>query len=317
MMFGRFEIPKRTLEIGNLCHLPKALDSSEPDCSAENAESGAPLAVRQRPCSALDCEGEHTRELASQNIAALRGPAKSRGGSLRLHGVRTGGRQYCHHAGAQGSGFRFGICLDMFRARYALPLAPRTRWGWRMSSLEPAKIMVAVGPAVVKVLGYGISTMGLIQAETGNGFGAADARIARRNRFAERRFDQPLESIHVGAILYEMVTAGKAFGAERSGRFAGSRSENEMPELAPGRIASKGASWRECGDMKALAKDPAARYQNGRRLDGGSGRIIKRAGREEDGHARTKKKLVNKRCNSTLRSDAAASAKFHHGKLCE
>jgi len=130
------------------------------------------------------------------------------------------------------------------------------------ASLEPAKIMSG-WDGTVKILSYGISTMGeyAVQAaekpaeilhymspEQVNG-GALDVRS---NLFT------------LGAILYEMATEQKAFPGDNAEQVRQQIRETMPP--APIQVNGKVHPVLSGLIMKALAKDPAERYQSGREL---------------------------------------------------
>jgi serine/threonine-protein kinase len=130
------------------------------------------------------------------------------------------------------------------------------------ASLEPAKIMSG-WDGTVKILSYGISTMGdyAVQAagkpgeilyymspEQLNG-GALDVRS---NLFT------------LGAILYEMATEQKPFPGDEAEQIR-QQIIGTMP-AAPIQVNGKVHPALSGLIMKALAKDPAERYQSGREL---------------------------------------------------
>src|SRR6202453_4769483 len=129
-------------------------------------------------------------------------------------------------------------------------------------SLEPAKIMVQ-WDGMVKILGYGISNMSLIGAGLGNGLGRLMPYCSPEQIRGEA-IDLRSNLFTVGAILYEMVASRKAFDAEDAGALA-SQIENETPP-APVSVNSKIHPAVSALIMKALAKNPAERYQSAREL---------------------------------------------------
>ena len=128
------------------------------------------------------------------------------------------------------------------------------------SSLEPDKILVQ-WDGLVKVLGYGISSMSLIAAESGDGLGRLMPYCSPEQIRGEP-MDQRSNQFTLGAILYEMVTGRKAFDAEDPVVLVG-QIENDMP-AAPAKLNAKVQQSVSAVIMHALAKDPAERYPTAR-----------------------------------------------------
>lgn len=129
-------------------------------------------------------------------------------------------------------------------------------------SLEPAKIMVQ-WDGIVKILSFGVSSMGSYVAQTAGKPPAAlhymppeqlrgDAVDARSNLFS------------LGAILYEMVTERKAFDGEDADQVR--QAILEMMPVAVAEINRKIHPGLSAVIMKALAKAPEERYQSGQEL---------------------------------------------------
>ncbi len=129
-------------------------------------------------------------------------------------------------------------------------------------SLEPAKVMVT-WDGTVKILSFGISS---------TGFMAAVAAGAPPNVLhymsPEQVIGEPLDArsnlFTWGAILYEMVTDQKAFGGEEADAVR-QKILQEMP-VPPALVNPKINPVASEVIMKALAKDPAERFQSGREL---------------------------------------------------
>jgi eukaryotic-like serine/threonine-protein kinase len=129
-------------------------------------------------------------------------------------------------------------------------------------SLEPAKIMVA-WDGTVKILSFGISSMGAF------GWNAAGKPFDVLYYMSpEQVRGEPIDArsniFSLGAILYEMVTDQKAFPGEDSDR-VGEQTLEKMPP-APHQLNRKLQPALSEVIMKALAKTPGARYQNGQEL---------------------------------------------------
>src|SRR4030088_1483492 len=116
---------------------------------------------------------------------------------------------------------------------------------------------------MVKILGYGISTMILIEAESGRGIRRLKSYWSPEQIRGEA-IDLRSNLFTLGAILYEMVVARKAFDAPDPVTLL-SRIESEMPP-SPSSVNSKIQPAVSTLIMKALAKDPAERYQSAREL---------------------------------------------------
>ena len=118
-------------------------------------------------------------------------------------------------------------------------------------SLEPGKILVS-WDGTVKILGFGISAMGAWAAQaTGN------APETLHYMSPEQLRGEPLDArsnlFSLGAILYEMVTGRKAFGAEDADQL---RQEIMVGMPAVAQIISKINPELSEVIMKALAKLP-------------------------------------------------------------
>jgi hypothetical protein len=130
------------------------------------------------------------------------------------------------------------------------------------SSLEPAKIMVT-WDGTVKILGFGISTMGAYAAQA-----QGPTPEALPYMSPEQLRDDPLDArsnvFSLGAILYEMVTERAAFQGEDADQVR--QSILEMTPVAPDQINRKVHPALNQVIMKALAKNPDERYQSGQDL---------------------------------------------------
>ena len=129
-------------------------------------------------------------------------------------------------------------------------------------SLEPAKIMCG-WDGTVKILGFGVSSVGNFVQHVPGAIPSVlyymspeqiqgQASDARSNLFS------------LGAIFYEMVTEQKAFAGDDINSLRQSIVESTPP--APLHVNPKVHPLLSELIMKALAKDPAQRYQSGRQL---------------------------------------------------
>jgi Protein kinase domain/PEGA domain len=258
-MFGRFEIQSE-LSKSETSLIYKALDGKTNQVVALKTQSLAPLGERaQAFVDVLIAEGERTRDLASQNIAVLYGAGE-------IEGQFCAAMEYIQGNSiatmlARKEGFSIWDLLDICRQMCAA-LGYADSLGVVHSSLEPAKIMVQ-WDGLVKILGYGISNMSLIRAESGEGLGPLMPYCSPEQIRGEG-IDQRSNLFTLGAILYEMVVGRRAFDAEDPVVLVG-QVENEMPP-APESLNAKAHPGVSAVIMKALAKDPAERYQTAHEL---------------------------------------------------
>jgi serine/threonine protein kinase len=258
-MFGRFEIQSE-LSKSDTALIYKAMDSEANQVVALKTQSLEPLGDGADAfVETLIAEGESTRDLVGQNIVLLYGAGE-------IDGQFCAAMEYIQGNSvatmlARKEGFSIWDLLDITRQVCAgLELAASK--GVTHCSLEPAKIMVQ-WDGMVKILGYGISNMSLITAASGKGLGRLMPYCSPEQIRGEA-IDLRSNLFTLGAILYEMVAGQKAFDAADPVALA-SRIENEMP-ASPAAINSKIHPAVNALIMKALAKNPAERYQSAREL---------------------------------------------------
>jgi serine/threonine-protein kinase len=258
-MFGRFEIQSE-LSKSDTALIYKAMDREANQVVALKTQSLAPLGDRAEAfVETLIAEGESTRELVGQNIVMLYGAGE-------MDGQFCAAMEYIQGNSvatmlARKEGFSIWDLLDITR-QVCAGLEQAAAKGVTHCSLEPAKILVQ-WDGMVKILGYGISNMGLIGAESGKGLGRLTPYCSPEQIRGEA-IDLPSNLFTLGAILYEMVAGQKAFdGADPIALV--SQIENEMP-ASPSAVNSKIHPTVSALIMKALAKSPAERYQNAREL---------------------------------------------------
>jgi eukaryotic-like serine/threonine-protein kinase len=258
-MFGRFEIQSE-LSKTNTALIYKAIDTKTEQVVALKTQSLEPLGERSAAfVGTLIAEGEKTHDLVSQNIVVLYGAGE-------IEGQFCAAMEYIQGNSiatmlGRNEGFSIWDLLDITRQVCAgLDIAALK--GVAHCSLEPAKIMVQ-WDGMVKILGYGISNMSLIEAEAGNGLGRLMSYCSPEQIRGEA-IDQRSNLFTLGTILYEMVVGRKAFdGADPVVLL--SQIENVMPAI-PSSVNAKIHPVVSALIMKALAKDPAERYQNAREL---------------------------------------------------
>jgi len=259
MMFGRFEI---------LSELSKSVGGAV--YKATDAESHQTVALKTLRLDSLGegtaafvekllTEGESTRDLSGQNIALLYGAGE-------IEGQFCAAMEYVQGNSvatimARKEGFSFWDLLDITR-QVCAGLDHAASMEVVHHSLEPAKVMVQ-WDGLVKILGYGISSMSLIGAASGSGLGEllpycspemvkGEAIELRSNLFTW------------GAILYQMVTDRRAFDAEDRAALE-NQIVNQMPP-SPMSLSPKIHPGVSNLIMKALAKDPGERFQSARDL---------------------------------------------------
>src|ERR1700733_13465180 len=258
-MFGRFEIQSELSKSEN-AEIYKALDTETNQVVALKTQSLEPLGERAAAFVAtLIAEGEGTRDLVGQNIALLYGAGE-------IDGQFCAAMEYIQGNSiatmlARKEGFSIWDLLDITR-QVCAGLESAAAKNVAHCSLEPDKILVQ-WDGMVKILGYGISNMSLIEAESGKGLGRLMPYCSPEQIRGEA-IDLRSNLFTVGAILYEMVVGRKAFDAADPGTLL-TRIENEMP-ASPSAVNAKIQPAVSALIMKALAKDPAERYQSARAL---------------------------------------------------
>ena len=128
-------------------------------------------------------------------------------------------------------------------------------------SLEPAKIMCG-WDGTVRVLGFGLSSVGKFTAQMPDV--PSILHYMSPEQVRGENIDARSNLFSLGALFYEMVTDRKAFEAEDSASLR--QSILESTPVPPAQVNPKLHPVLSELIMKALAKDPAERYQNGRAL---------------------------------------------------
>ena len=258
-MFGRFEIQSE-LSKSETALIYKAMDTETNQVVALKTQSLEPLGDRADAfVETLIAEGESTRDLVGQNIVLLYGAGE-------IDGQFCAAMEYIQGNSvatmlARKEGFSIWDLLDITR-QVCAGLEHAASKGVTHTSLEPAKIMVQ-WDGMVKILGYGISYMSLIEAESGKGLGRLMPYCSPEQIRGEA-IDQRSNLFTLGTILYEMVVGRKAFDAADPVTLV-SRIENEMPAI-PSAVNAKIQPAVSALIMKALAKNPVERYQSAREL---------------------------------------------------
>jgi serine/threonine protein kinase len=254
-MFGRFEVQSE-LSKSDTALIYKVMDTTTNQVVALKTQSLALLGKRaERFVDTLIREGESTRDLVCQNIALLYGAGE-------IDGQFCAAMEYIQGNSvasmlAHREGFSIWDLLDITR-QVCTGLEHAAAKNLAHSSLEPAKIMVQ-WDGTVKILGYGISNMSLIEAEAGKSLGRLMPYCSPEQIRGEA-IDLRSNIFTLGTILYEMVGGRKAFDGGDPVALV-NQIEHEMPaELCA--VNPKIQSGVSAVIMKALAKDPADRYSS-------------------------------------------------------
>jgi serine/threonine protein kinase len=128
-------------------------------------------------------------------------------------------------------------------------------------SLEPAKIMCG-WDSTVRVLGYGVTSVGKFTAQVPGV--PPILQYMSPEQVRGESIDARSNLFSLGAMFYEMVTDRKAFDREDAESLR--QSILESTPVPPMHVNAKLHPVLSDLIMKALAKDPAERYQNGREL---------------------------------------------------
>jgi serine/threonine-protein kinase len=274
---GRFEI------LGELA-------KSESSCvyKASDPESGQTLALKTYR---LEAFGEHaesvmqrvleeaetTKDLISPNVTLVYGAGE-------IDGLFCAAMEYIQGNSiatmlARKEGFSIWDLLDISR-QVCQGLDHAHSQNVFHCSLEPSKVMVT-WDGTVKVLSFGISSTGWVAA-TATGAPQTVLHYMSPEQIQGEGLDARSNLFSWGAILYEMVTDQKAFDGADADEVR-HKIANEMP-VSPALVNPKINPVASDVIMKALAKDPAERYQNGRELAAdlekcreSSGKTVKKA----------------------------------------
>jgi serine/threonine protein kinase len=128
-------------------------------------------------------------------------------------------------------------------------------------SLEPSKIMCG-WDSTVRVMGYGVSSVGKFTAQMPDV--PSILHYMSPEQIRGESIDARSNFFSLGAMFYEMVTDRKAFDREDAESLR--QSILESTPVPPMHVNPKLHPVLSDLIMKALSKDPAERYQNGREL---------------------------------------------------
>jgi serine/threonine-protein kinase len=256
---GRFEILGELAKSGSGCVY-----------KANDPESGQTLALKT---FRLDGFGEHaeqvvqrilqeaetTKDLSSSNITLVYGAGE-------IDGQFCAAMEYIQGNSiatmlARKEGFSIWDLLDISR-QVCQALDHAHEHNVFHFSLEPAKVMVT-WDGTVKILSFGISSTGYVAAQA-SGVPASVLYYMSPEQVGGEQLDARSNLFTWGAMLYEMVTDQKAFdGADAD--VVRQKILEEMP-VSPAILNPKINPVASDVIMKALAKNPAERYQSGREM---------------------------------------------------
>jgi eukaryotic-like serine/threonine-protein kinase len=168
-------------------------------------------------------------------------------------------------------------------------------------SLEPAKVMVT-WDGTVKVLSFGVSSAGWVAASA-MGAPSSVLHYMAPEQVSGEKLNACSNLFTWGAILYEMVTDQKAFDGVDADEVR-HKILNEMP-VSPALVNPKINPVASDVIMKALAKNPAERYQSGHEMANDLERC-----RESSGKTAKKANESPKSMAVAPSVKAAAAAKF-------
>jgi len=256
---GHFEILSE-LAKSPTCAVYKANDPESGQTIALKAiQLGAFGEASQELEHALLAEAESTNVLSSSNITKIWGAGE-------IEGQFCAAMEYVQGNSiatmlARKEGFSIWDLLDIGR-QLCGGLDHANSHKLVHYSLEPAKVMCG-WDGTVKILSFGVSSAGKFLQHSGGAISPVwhymspeqvrgDATDGRSNLY------------NLGAMFYEMVTERKAF--DREDLESLKQSILESTPVAPSHVNPKIHPLLSDLIMKALAKDPAERYQNGREL---------------------------------------------------
>src|ERR1035441_2577499 len=258
-MFGRFEIQSE-LSKSETALIYKAMDTETNQVVALKTQSLESLGDRADAfVETLIAEGEATRDLVSQNIVPLYGAGE-------IDGEFCAAMEYIQGNSiatmlARKEGFSIWDLLDIGR-QLCSGLEHAKSHSIVHYSLEPSKIMCG-WDGTVRILSYGVSSVGNFAPHVSGGVPSILHYMSPEQVRGEAT-DNRSNLFSLGAIFYEMVTERKAFDREDAESLR--QSILESTPVSPLHMNAKVHPLLSDLIMKALAKDPGARYQSGREL---------------------------------------------------
>ena len=237
---------------------------------ANDLESGQTIALKAIQLSAfgesaaaleqaLLKEAEDTKVLSSPNLTAVSGAGQ-------IEGQFCAAMEYIQGNSiatmlARKEGFSIWDLLDIGR-QLCSGLEHASAQHIVHYSLEPSKIMCG-WDGTVKILSFGVSSVGnFVQHSTGPL--SSILHYMSPEQVRGEAMDSRSNLFSLGAMFYEMVTERKAFDREDAESLR--QSILESTPVAPLSVNPKVHPLLSSLIMKAMAKDPAERYQTGREL---------------------------------------------------
>ncbi len=205
-------------------------------------------------------EAETTKDLSSANITLVYGAGE-------IDGQFCAAMEYIQGNSiatmlARKEGFSIWDLLDISR-QVCQGLDHAHEHNVFHFSLEPAKVMVT-WDGTVKLLSFGISSTGYVAAGASGSPAPSVLFYMSPEQVRGEKLDARSNLFTWGAMLYEMVTDQKAFDGEDA-ETVRQKILEEMP-VTPAILNTKINPVASDVIMKALAKDPANRYQSGREM---------------------------------------------------
>jgi protein kinase-like protein/PEGA domain-containing protein len=237
---------------------------------ANDGESGQTVALKAIQLSAF---GEHAAELSqsllreAENTKVLSSPnITSVFGAGEIEGQFCAAMEYIQGNSiatmlARNEGFSIWDLLDIGR-QLCSGLDHAASHKIVHYSLEPAKIMCG-WDGTVKIMSFGVSSVGNFVHHASGGVSPILHYMSPEQVRGEST-DGRSNLFSLGAMFYEMVTERKAFDREDVESLR--ESILESTPVAPIQVNPKVHPLLSDLIMKALAKDPAERFQNGREL---------------------------------------------------
>lgn len=237
---------------------------------ANDLESGQTVALKAIQLSAfgehaqaleqaLSTEAEATKVLSSPNITNVYGAGE-------IDGQFCAAMEYVQGNSiatmlARKEGFSIWDLLDIGR-QLCGGLDYAASQNQFHHSLEPSKIMCG-WDGTVKILSFGISSVGDFVQHPTEGLSSI-LHYMSPEQIRGEALDERSNLFSLGAMFYEMVTERKAF--DRDDVESLRQSILESTPVAPVHVSPKIHPVLSDLIMKALAKDPAERFQSGREL---------------------------------------------------
>lgn len=256
---GHFEILSE-LAKSPTCAVYKANDPESGQTIALKAiQLGAFGEASQELEHALLAEAESTNVLSSSNITKIWGAGE-------IEGQFCAAMEYVQGNSiatmlARKEGFSIWDLLDIGR-QLCGGLDHANSHKLVHYSLEPAKVMCG-WDGTVKILSFGVSSAGKFLQHSGGAISPVWHYMSPEQVRGDVT-DGRSNLYNLGAMFYEMVTERKAF--DREDLESLKQSILESTPVAPSHVNPKIHPLLSDLIMKALAKDPAERYQNGREL---------------------------------------------------